>query len=423
MKWDMTGETSQYEFAGLLAPYRVLDLTDERGFLCGKILAEMGADVVKIEKPGGDTARGIGPFYHDKEDPEKSLFWLSYNTGKKGITLDIETESGKELFLKLVEKADFLIESFDPGYLEDYGLSYKVISKANPRIVMTSITPFGQSGPYAKYKACDLVIQSMSGLTYITGDADRRPTYWNQHLSYLFGSLEAACGTLVAHFARQHFGSGDHVDVSLHEAMLDSYWGTLSFWLASGVVHQRQGPFGVRGKTKKQCVWSCKDGLIVWQIYTGQLAWQMQSLIEWMRSEDMSKGMENIEWEKMDWELVTQDQIDGWEKLIADFFLTHSVSELYEKAVEIGTILYPVYNIQDLLSYAQLQNRNYWTRVEYPYLNDSLIYPGPAFKCSKSPLRIARCAPKVGEHNSLVYGEELGLTETEIERLQKQKII
>ncbi|MFA7247017.1 MAG: CoA transferase, partial [Dehalococcoidia bacterium] len=137
----------------VLEDIRVLDLTDEKGSLCGRILAEMGADVIKVEKPGGDASRRIGPFYQDKPDPEKSLTWFAYNLNKRGITLDIASNNGWPIFLKLVKKADIVIESFPVGYMQQIGLDYVVLKAMNPRIIMTSITPFGQTGPYKDFIA------------------------------------------------------------------------------------------------------------------------------------------------------------------------------------------------------------------------------------------------------------------------------
>ena len=136
----------------MLAPYRVLDLTDEKGFLCGKILGDLGADVIKVERPGGDPGRTNGPFYHDIPDPEKSLYWFAHNNNKRSITLNIETVDGRELFEKLVGKADIVIESFAPGYMDELGLGYSALSQTKKQVVMTSITPFGQDGPYRNYK-------------------------------------------------------------------------------------------------------------------------------------------------------------------------------------------------------------------------------------------------------------------------------
>jgi len=140
------GEQEKIEY--MLSPYRVLDLTDEKGFLCGKILGDLGADVIKIERPGGDLARKIGPFYRDVPDPEKSLYWFAYNNNKRGITLNIEAADGCELFKRLVKTADIVIESFAPGYMDDLGLGYSTLSQiTDGKTVMTSITPFGQKGP------------------------------------------------------------------------------------------------------------------------------------------------------------------------------------------------------------------------------------------------------------------------------------
>src|SRR4030042_2534828 len=159
----------------LLEDCRVLDFSNEWGFLCGKILGDLGADVIKVEKPGGDESRNFGSFYKDIPDQEKNLYWFSYNHNKRGITLNIETETGKEILIKLIEKADILVETFEPGYLEKLGLDYTTLSNINPQLVMTSITPFGQTGPYKDYKGSDLVMMAMSGFMSLLGDPDKPP--------------------------------------------------------------------------------------------------------------------------------------------------------------------------------------------------------------------------------------------------------
>lgn len=158
---------------GLMSPFRVLDLTDEKGLLCGKVLASMGAEVIKVEPLGGDAARNIPPFYHDIAHPEKSLFYMAYNTNKKSITLDIETPDGQMIFKRLVALSDFVIESYEPGYLDKLGLGYEQLSKINSRIILTSISPLGQKGPYSHYKSSDLMCVAMSGFLYLTGDTAR----------------------------------------------------------------------------------------------------------------------------------------------------------------------------------------------------------------------------------------------------------
>ena len=159
----------------LLGCYRALDLTDEKGFLCGRLLGDMGVDVIKVEQPGGDPARNIGPFYHNIPHAEKSLNWFVFNANKRGITLNLETADGQDIFKRLVGTTDFVIESFPPGYMDGLGLSYTALSEINPGVIIASITPFGQDGPYKDYKTSDLVSMAMSGLVYNSGDPDRPP--------------------------------------------------------------------------------------------------------------------------------------------------------------------------------------------------------------------------------------------------------
>ena len=163
------------EQASLLDGYRVLDLTDEKGHLCGKILGDLGADVIKIEPPGGDPARSNGPFYHDIPESNKSLYWFFTNLNKRGITLNLNRRDGRELFIRLVSTADFVIESYEPGYMKGLGLGYQELEKINPGIIMTSITSFGQTGPYAHYKTTDLVGVSMGGMSRVYGYFDSPP--------------------------------------------------------------------------------------------------------------------------------------------------------------------------------------------------------------------------------------------------------
>ena len=227
---------------GMLSPYRVLDLTNERGFFSGKLLGDLGADVIKIERPGGDPARRFGPFFHDIPDPEKSLFWMGLNTNKRGITLNIETAAGQAIFKKLCQTADILFESFDPGYMEGLGLGYTALREINPRLIVASVTGFGQSGPYRDYKTPSIVIWSLSGQAYITGDADRPPLSTSYPIPYFFGAMQAAIGALVALYHRVVTGHGQYVDAP---ALLSLAWATGSdpqgLWLNDGQIVSRHG--------------------------------------------------------------------------------------------------------------------------------------------------------------------------------------
>lgn len=203
---------------GMLSPYRVLDLTDEKGHLGGKLLGDLGADVIKVEKPGGDDARNIGPFYHDEEDPEKSLSWFAFNTSKRGITLDVETVEGQDVFKNLVKSADVVLESFPPGYLHSLGLGYDGLEKIRRQIVMVSINPFGQTGPYKDYKAPGIVAWAMGGFMSRFGDADRPPVQVSHYpQAYLLAAAASAAGAMMGLYHRQREGEGQHIDISIQE--------------------------------------------------------------------------------------------------------------------------------------------------------------------------------------------------------------
>ena len=201
-----------------LSPYRVLDLTDEQGHPCGKILGEIGADVIKVEPPEGDPARNIGPFYHDIPDKNKSLYFFAFNTNKRSITLNILTPDGQEIFKKLVKTADFVIESFTAGYLDKLGLGYKDLKEINPRIIPVSITPFGQTGPRKKWKGTDIINIAMGGLSHIMGSPDRPPVRVGIDQSYMIAGSQAAMGAMIAHYHRQATGKGQHVDTSIQDS-------------------------------------------------------------------------------------------------------------------------------------------------------------------------------------------------------------
>ncbi|HSW58359.1 MAG TPA: CoA transferase, partial [Dehalococcoidales bacterium] len=187
---------------GLLSGFRALDLTDEKAFVCGKILAAMGVETIKVEPPGADPARAIPPYIDGTPDVNQSLNWMAYNTDKRSITLNIESERGREIFKKLVVKSDFVIESFKPGYLDSLGLGYRGLSEINPRIILTSITPFGQKGPYAGYLGCGMIVTAMSGVMSTNGDPDRAPLKEGPETEYFESAAAAAMGTAMAHYVR-----------------------------------------------------------------------------------------------------------------------------------------------------------------------------------------------------------------------------
>jgi crotonobetainyl-CoA:carnitine CoA-transferase CaiB-like acyl-CoA transferase len=423
------------EDGGMLSPYRVLDLTNEHGFLCGKILGDLGADVVKVEKPCGDTGRSIGPFYNDIPEPEKSLFWMGFNTNKRGITLDIETADGRKIFKRLVEKADFVLESFDPGYMDKLGLGYSDLSQINPGVIVASISSFGQTGPYKDFKATDIVLWALSGVGYVTGDADRAPLMPSFPLSYFFAATSAAIGVLVALYERAITGEGQYVDAP---AQLGLGWATgpeaQGLWAFNKQVLKRSGRIYQRALTgvgsevryiHHPLAYECKDGSVKFFPFVqgGSLASTL-ALTEWVIEEDMaSETLKNLDWNQFSWHTVSQEALDEITQSWSRFFLKHTKSELWEGAQKRGIMLYPILTTKDILEFKQLNIRDYWQEVEHPELGTSITYPGGFVKMTEAPCQIRRRAPLIGEHNEEIYIGELGLSTEELLTLKQAKIV
>jgi crotonobetainyl-CoA:carnitine CoA-transferase CaiB-like acyl-CoA transferase len=409
----------------MLSPYRALDLTDEKGLLCGKILGDLGADVIKIEKPGGDRARDIGPFCGDEADPEKSLFWFAYNSSKRGITLNLEAAEGREIFKKLLKNADFVIESFPPGYMEGLGLGYEVLEKTNPALIMVSITPFGKTGPYRDYKISDIVAWGMGGYMYTVGDPGRGPARISHHSqAYLHAGGRAAVGALLALYHREITGEGQQVDVTVQEAVAavsifhTPYWDMLktnSLWSGeiSGNVHRMRQ------------VWPCKDGYVVYSYWGGSEGMRRsRPLIEWMESEGMAdEFLRTFDWSKFNTGKASPETIERIETPTLRFFMSHTKAELLEGAVKFRSMLYPVSTAKDIAESPQLASREFWKGVEHPELGTTLRYPG-GFAHSTGPSPgISRPAPLIGEHNSEIYRGELGMSNEELLVLTQAGVI
>lgn len=411
-----------------LAPYRILDLTDEKGILCGKLLADLGADVIQVEPPGGNPARSLGPFYHNTPHLEKSLFWLAFALNKRSITLDIKTIDGKDIFAELVKKADVVVESSPPGYLNELGLGYGALSKINPRIILTSISPFGQTGPYKNFKASDIVVWAMGGIMYISGDPERPPVRISFPQAYLHASAYAASGTVLALYHRERTGEGQHVDAPAQQAIVWTMVNTRETWDINRVLLPRSGNIltrvGTKGIIRTRATWPCKDGYVQFLVLGGLVgAPTWRALVEWMESEGMGDDhLKNMNWEAFDLIQSSQEEIDAIESPVSRFFKAHTMVELYQGAVERRIMLYPLNTSKGIVENPQLADRKFWVRIEHPELGTGIDYPGPFMKASGTPWQIRRRAPLIGEHNLEVYGD-VGLTQQEIEILKEAQVI
>ena len=342
------------ETGGLLSPYRVVDLADEKGVFCSRILADMGADVITVEPPAGSSARRIGPFYHDVPHPEKSLFWYSYGANKRAITLDLECEDGKALFRKLVATAHIVIESFAPGYMCDLEFGYGDLCEINPDIIVTSITPFGQHGPYKDFQAADLICWSMGGFTYLTGDSDRPPVQISSPQAYLTGSQEAAVATMAALCHLEFSGEGQQVDVSIQASVAKNMMNAPYFWQEARVNLDRAGPFrvGLSLASKQRVIWKCKDGAVAFFFWGGKTGVRTNSaLVQCMDEEGMApEFMKEMEWATFDSARASDELFDKLSYHVGKFFLSKTKKELFSEAVKRKMTLYPVQDAADIVA-------------------------------------------------------------------------
>jgi crotonobetainyl-CoA:carnitine CoA-transferase CaiB-like acyl-CoA transferase len=411
----------------MLGGFRALDLTDEKGYLCGQILGGLGMDVIKIEPPGGDGARNIGSFYHDIKDPQKNLYWFAYNLNKRGITLNIQTAGGREIFKKLCKSADFVIDSFPPGYMEGLGLGYSTLSGINPRIIMTSVTPFGQTGHYKDYKASDIVCMAMGGFMYLTGDPDRAPLRISFPQAYLIAGLEAAMATIIAHYYRQVTGEGQHVDTSIQAAVASLLENAVPMWVLNRLNVRRAGPFllaRAAGGAKYRMIWRCKDGFVSFHMLGAPVGTKTnRAITEWMASQGMAPDfMVEMDWNAYDMTKQTPELQARIEEPVARFFEAHTKQELYEGAINRQIMLYPVSIASENLEHPQLKARDYWMETEHPELGITITYPGPPVQASEAPYQVRHRAPLIGEHNQEIYQGELGLSTDQLRNLKQANV-
>lgn len=412
--------------AGLLSPYRVLSLTDERGLLCGKILADLGADVIQVEPPCGSPARRLGPFYHDHIHPEHSLFWWAYTANTRSITLDITTRGGQQLFKRLVIAADFLIESAAPGTLSALGLGYDALMAINPGLIMVSITPFGQDGPYTAYQAPDLVGMALSGFMYVTGEPDRPPVRIGYPHFYFHGAGAGASGAMVAHMHRVLTGKGQHVDVSCQESMARALANAPQNYAMEQTIITRQGSYRQTGTGMfMRLTWPCQDGYVNFQFSGGAGAGRgVNSLVRWMAEDGMGDAyLENTDFVQMGYGTITPEMLQRMVPPIERFIRSKTKRELFEGAVERRILLFPVSTPEDIVQDPQLAARGYFQTVNHPDLGTPVTFLGPFVEASETPLQWRRFPPKLGEHNPDIYGTELGLQRDDLIALRQTGVI
>ena len=402
---------------GFLPAYRVLDLTDEKGVFCTRLLADYGADVIKVEPLTGDRGRSKGPFPNDEPHRERSLYFLFYNTNKRSITLNLETATGQSIFRRLAEKADVVVETFPVGYMKSLGLDYESLKQVNPGLVMASITPFGQTGPWKDYKSSDLIAMAASGYMQITGEPDEPPLRQGNEQSHFPGAQYAAVAILAALYYRDMLsGTGQYIDVSLQEALITYYTDAhpALAWMQRKENVTRVGtnstlviPLGA---------YPCKDGWISAGIITPR---EWDTLAQWIY--EVTGNEEILEEQYKGGNQERAPYIDIITAMFMDFTARFTAEELFHEGQKRNLVFIPVNDVGDLLRDPQLEASHFWTELDHPEVG-SLKYPLGIFYGEDMPLAGA-AAPQLGQHNYAVYCEELGLSRDELVTLRSAGVI
>ena len=394
----------------MLSAYKILDLTDATGHYAGQLLAALGADVVKVEPPGGDPLRRRGPFYGGRAGDERSLYWWALNSGKRGITLDLARVDGQASLRELAARADVVLESYAPGYLDSIGLGYAALSAANPGLVMASITPFGQDGPYRDYRGSDLVAWAMGGLASQSGDPDHPPVRISQiDFAYLMGSLDAAWGTLAALNWRAASGLGQRVDVSLQESMIKSTFLTHEYWQVTGMERSRGSSFYRVPWTDLylRTVWPTRDGVVYFMIHGGEFGSRENPVfLAWMEEEGIADDyIRGIDWFNLEWKDRTLEDVARIEAYFGELFRRKTRAEITEAALKRHIVLQTINSPRDILHNVQLEARGFWTPVAHEDVGAEIAYPSRFVLASGAPENKLKRAPHIGEHNQTVPEE------------------
>jgi crotonobetainyl-CoA:carnitine CoA-transferase CaiB-like acyl-CoA transferase len=417
---------------------RVIDLAGEIGVYATKLLADLGADVIRIEPPNGDPLREIGPWWHDERAVGRSLSFLNNNTNKRSVTLDITKPDGRALFEKLVGTADVVVETYEPGYMDSLGLGYAALSARKPDIIVTSVTGFGQTGPHAHYKWSDIVGVAMSGMMTLAGDKDDPPNMPASSQGYVGASIQAAAGTLMALMYRDQTGAGQHVDVSMQEALSINQETAMQTY---DMMRQIRTRTGARGAIPIDLpglgTFECADGHVFAYLGTpGGAPWTV--MLEWMNREGLAEdlndepyvtlvGQLNLRFlttlmsepEKLPERLKALSHMHG---VFSRFCKSMSKWKIYEEGQQQRLMFGIVSTPEDIAKSPQLEHRHWLQDVRHEETGETLRYPGPPYRLFETPWSIRRRPPLPGEHNVEVFGE-LGVQAAELSALQAKGVV
>src|SRR5687767_2833263 len=401
--------------SGILSDVKVVELTHApSGAFCAKLLADQGADTIKVEPPGsGDPERHEPPFIGGEPHPDRSTTFLALNTNKRGITLDLGQAAGRSLFLKLASDADVIIESFQPGHLASLGLGYGVVRAANPKAILLSISYFGQHGPYADYKGDDLIAQAMGGYLYaVTGPADRPPMGTALQQMELTAGRNGVIAVMAALLRRDETGEGNHIDVSVMEAAIS----TPSMLIQNFSYLGRSPRRGAGDKFVMDGMHlPTRDGEVTLTT-AGTGGKPMQVWAEFLGEPRL-----------LDPKFATRaSRGEHWQELrdlVAPKLMQWNNLDLMRETMARGLVIGLVQSPEQVMNSPHLAARNFFVELEHEEVG-ALKYPGPGFMLDgANPMQAARAAPRLGEHNTAIYCDQLGLSGEEVDRLRAARVV
>ena len=408
-----------------LSGLRVLEVSGQEAQFCGKLLADLGADVVKIEPPGGEASRAIGPFMDDVPNRERSLSFWHYNTSKRGITLNLESADAQGIFRRLAANSDVILESLPAGYLPSLGLGYEQLKEGNPGLVMCSLTPFGQTGPWKDFLTTDLVHLAAGGQMGccgydeidVPGEVPIAPGGGN---AWHMGSHYAYMAIMAALFYRTKTGKGQYIDSSIHDACALTTEMHINTYIYTGNVVKRQTGRHAAAAPGDPSQLLCGDGKYVNAAATRLTPRQLRTMAEWMDNYGLAEDL--LDERYMDAAYINEHRT-YINDLVIKFVATLSQEEVAHGGQERGFNWGAVRTPDELVEDGHMNDRGFWVDVHHPELARSFKYPGAAGIYNGSPWRISRRAPLIGEHNEEVYCGELGLSSQELGYLVESGVL